>query len=114
LGKILKEQVKKYMNAIIRTGGKQYRVQENDRLVVEKLPGEVGEEITLGDVLYLGGDTPRFGSPTVTGASVTGVIVRQGKGKKIHGYTYTKVKGTQRHYGHRQMETELKIKAINA
>jgi large subunit ribosomal protein L21 len=102
------------MNAIIRTGGKQYRVQENDKVVVEKLPGEVGDEITLSDVLYLGGDKPRFGSPTISGANVTGVIVRQGKGKKIHGYTYIKVKGHQRHYGHRQMETEIKIKAINA
>jgi large subunit ribosomal protein L21 len=101
------------MYAVIRAGGKQYRVSEKDTLIVEKLDGEVGDSITLGDVLFLGGDAPKIGAPTVSGASVTATIVRQGKGKKIHGLTYIKVKGHQRHYGHRQFETHLRIDSIN-
>jgi len=99
------------MYAVIRTGGKQYRVQENDTIVVEKLTTEVGETVSL-DVLALGGDTPKFGTPTVDGASVTATVVGQGKGKKIHGFTYVKVKGQQRHYGHRQEQTTLRIESI--
>ncbi|MBC8103805.1 MAG: 50S ribosomal protein L21 [Cytophagales bacterium] len=102
------------MYAVIRTGGKQYRVQENDTIIVEKMDGGVGDAVTLGEVLALGGDTPQFGSPLITGAKVTATIVRQGKGKKIHGLTYTKVKGTQRHYGHRQFETHVRIGKIEA
>ena len=102
------------MYAVIRTGGKQYRVQEKDTIIVEKLPGEVGESVSLTDVLFLGGDTPIFGSPTVAGASVAATIVDQGKGKKIHGYTYIKVKNRQRHYGHRQPQTTLRIDGIGA
>ena len=100
------------MYAVIRTGGKQYRVQENDTLEIEKLIGEVGDSVTIDDVLFVGGDTARFGSPTVPGASVTGKIVKQGKGKKIHGFTYIKVKQHQRHYGHRQELTTLLIESI--
>ncbi len=99
------------MYAVIRTGGKQYRVQENDTIVVEKLTTEVGETVSL-DVLALGGDTPKFGAPMVDGASVTATVVGQGKGKKIHGFTYVKVKGQQRHYGHRQEQTTLRIDSI--
>jgi large subunit ribosomal protein L21 len=71
------------MYAVIRTGGKQYRVQENDTILIEKLDGAEGDTVTLGEVLALGGDNPQFGAPLVSGASVTGTIVRQGKGKKI-------------------------------
>lgn len=102
------------MYAVIRAGGKQYRVQENDTVIVEKMDGEAGDKITLGEVLFIGGDSPKFGAPTVEGASVTGTIVRQGKGKKIHGFTYIKVKNHQRHYGHRQLETVVKIDKIEA
>jgi large subunit ribosomal protein L21 len=100
------------MYAVIRTGGKQYRVQENDTIEIEKLDGEVGSVLTIDDVLLLGGDSTKIGSPTVAGASVTGTIVKQGKGKKIHGLTYIKVKQHQRHYGHRQELTTLRIDAI--
>ena len=102
------------MYAVIRAGGKQYRVQENDTIVVEKLEGSEGDAITLDQVLFVGGDTPRFGTPLVDGARVTGKIVRQGKGKKIHGYTYIKVKNHQRHYGHRQLITHVRIEKIEA
>ena len=101
------------MYAVIRTGGKQYRVSANDTIVVEKLEGEVGDTITIDDVLLIGGETTRVGLPIVTGASVTGTIVKQCKGKKINGITYIKVKQHQRHYGHRQFETHIRIDGIN-
>jgi large subunit ribosomal protein L21 len=101
------------MYAVIRTGGKQYRVSANDTIVVEKLDGEVGDAITIDDVLLIGGETIRVGLPIVTGASVTGTIVKQCKGKKINGITYIKVKQHQRHYGHRQFETHIRINGIN-
>ena len=101
------------MYAVIRTGGKQYRVQENDTILIEKLDGAEGDSVTLGEVLCIGGDNPQFGAPLVSGASVTGTIVRQGKGKKIHGFTYIKVKNHQRHYGHRQFITTVKINTID-
>jgi large subunit ribosomal protein L21 len=102
------------MYAVIRTGGKQYRVQEKDTVIIEKLEGEVGDSITLDEVLFVGGETPQIGSPLVQGAKVSATIVRQGKGKKIHGYTYIKVKNHQRHYGHRQYETTVRIEKIEA
>ena len=102
------------MYAVIRTGGKQYRVAEKDTLVVEKLDGEAGDTVVIDDVLFVGGDAPVFGTPTVSGAKVTATIVSQGKGKKINGITYIKVKNHQRHYGHRQLETRLRIDSIAA
>ena len=102
------------MYAVIRAGGKQYRVQENDTVVLEKMDGNEGDAVTLGDVLFVGGDNPQFGAPLVAGAKVSGTIVRQGKGKKIHGYTYIKVKNHQRHYGHRQQQTTVRIDKIEA
>jgi large subunit ribosomal protein L21 len=102
------------MYAVIRAGGKQYRVSEKDTIIIEKTDGAVGDSITLGDVLFVSGDSPRFGDPVVPGAKVTGTIVRQGKGKKIKGLTYVKVKAEQRHYGHRQFETHVRIEKIEA
>ena len=104
------------MYAVIRAGGKQYRVQENDTINIEKIDGAPGDNITLGEVLAIGGegDSPRFGAPLVEGARVSGTIVRQGKDKKIHGYTYIKVKNHQRHYGHRQLITHVRIEKIEA
>jgi large subunit ribosomal protein L21 len=102
------------MYAIIRAGGKQYRVQENETIIVEKQDGNVGDAVTLAEVLALGGETTQIGAPLVAGASVSGTITRQGKGKKIHGLTYIKVKNHQRHYGHRQFETHIRIDKIAA
>ena len=102
------------MYAVIRAGGKQYRVQENDTVILEKMDGNEGDAVTLGEVLFVGGDSPQFGSPIVAGAKVSGTIVRQGKGKKIHGFTYIKVKNHQRHYGHRQQQTTVRIDKIEA
>jgi len=102
------------MYAVIRAGGKQYRVQENDTVILEKMDGNEGDAVTLGEVLFVGGDTPQFGAPLVAGAKVSGTIVRQGKGRKIHGFTYIKVKNHQRHYGHRQQQTTVRIDKIEA
>jgi large subunit ribosomal protein L21 len=102
------------MYAIIRAGGKQYRVQEKDTIHIEKTEGEEGTEITLNEVLCIGGENPQFGEPFVPGAKVTGTILKQGKGKKIKGFTYIKVKAHQRHYGHRQLRTTVRIDKIEA
>lgn len=102
------------MYAIVRSGGKQYRVEENDVLTVDKLNGDAGDSITLGEVLFVEGDKPVFGSPVVDGAAVTATILAQTKGKKIDGYTYKAKKNVQRHYGHRQQLTRVKIESIKA
>ena len=103
------------MYAIIRTGGKQYRVAENAVITVEKLEGDEGSSIELTDVLMVAdGDDIKVGSPTVAGAKVTATVLATEKGKKIKGFTFKKVKGVQRHYGHRQWQTRLKVESIEA
>jgi large subunit ribosomal protein L21 len=99
--------------AVIRTGGKQYRVSEGDVVKVEKLPGEVGEKITLADVLFVGGnDEAKIGTPLVTDAKVTGEIVGQVRAKKIIVFKKKRRKSYSRQQGHRQYQTALKITAI--
>ena len=101
------------MYAIVRSGGKQYRVEENGIVTVDKLVGEAGETITLGEVLYVGGiDTPQWGKPTVSGASVTATIVEQAKGKKINAFIYKAKKNIRKHWGHRQQLTRVRIQSI--
>lgn len=103
------------MYAIVRAGGKQYRVEEKGIVTVDKLDGAAGDSITLGDVLFIGGiDAPKFGVPTVDGASVTATILGQVKGKKINAYTYKPKKNIQRHWGHRQQLTRVRIETIAA
>ena len=100
------------MYAIIRLGGKQYRVQENSTIVVNKIDGEAGGSLTIDEVLAVGGDNPVFGAPTVAGASVAATIVSQGRGPKINGYTYKAKKNVRHHYGHRQEITKVQINSI--
>jgi large subunit ribosomal protein L21 len=100
------------MNAVIKTGGKQYVVKVGDTLKVEKLDGSVGDNLTLDSVLYIGGDQPKAGSPFVDGASVTAEVVGQGRHAHIRGFTYKAKKRVQRHFGHRQHFTEIKITNI--
>ena len=103
------------MYAVIQTGGKQYIVTEGMNLKVEKLDGDAGAKLTLGDVLMIGGNgTPRIGAPTVEGASVAAEVVSQAKDKKILVYKKKRRKGFEKRYGHRQPYTELKITKINA
>jgi large subunit ribosomal protein L21 len=99
--------------AVIRTGGKQYRVAEGDVVKVEKLPGDVGEKITLSDVLFVGGNGEvKIGTPLVTDAKVTGEIVDQLRAKKIIVFKKKRRKSYSRQQGHRQYQTALKITAI--
>ena len=102
------------MYAVIRTGGKQYRVTEGDRLRVEKLPGEVGLDITLDEVLMLGGDKVAIGKPLVAGAKVTARIVAQDRDKKVIVFKFRRRKNYRRKRGHRQPFTELKITGVSA
>jgi len=102
------------MYAIVRTGGKQYRVEEKRVVTVDRLEGAAGDAITLGDVLFVGGDTPKIGSPTVAGAAVKATIVDQVKGPKIDGFTYKAKKNVHRHWGHRQQLTRVRIESITA
>ncbi len=102
------------MYAVIRTGGKQYRVSEGETLRVEKLPGEVGASITFGEVLLLGGDQVKVGKPLVAGARVTAQIVAQDRAKKIIVFKMRRRKNYRRKKGHRQSYTELKITGIGA
>lgn len=103
------------MYAIIRTGGKQYRVAENSVITVEKLDAEDGATVELTDVLLVGdGENVKVGAPLVSGAKVTATVLSTAKGKKIKGYIFKKVKNYQRHYGHRQWHTKLKVDSISA
>jgi large subunit ribosomal protein L21 len=102
------------MYAVIKTGGKQYRVQEGDMLRVEKLAVEPGGKLTLNDVLFVGGvDAPKVGKPLVAGASVEATIVAHGKHRKVLHFIKNYF-GFTRRQGHRQQFTELKITGIKA
>jgi len=99
--------------AIMRTGGKQYRVAENSVLAVEKLDREPGDTVEITDVLLVAdGDTVKVGAPNVEGAKVTATVIETVKGRKINGFTYKPTKRVQRHYGHRQWQTRLKVDRI--
>ncbi|HTE17883.1 MAG TPA: 50S ribosomal protein L21 [Armatimonadota bacterium] len=101
------------MYAVIETGGKQYRAAEKDVLRVEKLEANVGDEITIDQVLMLSTDAGvRVGAPYVQGAQVTAKVVRQGKGRKIEGFTFKAKKNERRRFGHRQFFTELVVQSI--
>ena len=102
------------MYAIIRTGGKQYRVAEGETIYVERLSAPVGEKVTLGEVLLVGGDKgTQVGSPLITKASVAATVVDQGRGQKIRVFKYKKRKHYRRTRGHRQDYTALRIDGIS-
>ena len=102
------------MQAIIVTGGKQYKVAQGDTLFIEKLEAEAGAEITFDQVLaILNEDKATFGAPTVEGASVVATVVKNGKGKKIRVFKYNPKKGYRKRQGHRQPYTKVEITAIN-
>lgn len=100
--------------AVIRTGGKQYRVAEGDLVKIEKLAGEVGETVVLPDVLFVGGEDVKIGAPLVANAKVTGEIVGQIRAKKVLVFKKKRRKSYSRQRGHRQYQTTLKITGIEA
>ena len=103
------------MYAIIKTGGKQYRVSEGDTLRVEKITGDVGSSVELAEVLMVGsGDDFSVGTPLVSGATVTAEIVAQDRAKKIIVFKKKRRKNYRRKYGHRQPYTELRITGVSA
>ena len=103
------------MYAIIKTGGKQYRVEEGRNIVVEKLEGDEESTVELTEVLLVSGDDgAQVGTPTVAGAKVVATIIEQFRGKKINGFTFKAKKSIRHRYGHRQSQTRLHIESIVA
>lgn len=103
------------MYAVITTGGKQYRVAEGDVVFIEKLDAEVDATVEFDQVLAVGKeDGVVVGAPTVSGASVTGKVLKNGKSKKITIFTYRSKKGSARKMGHRQPYTKVEIQSIKA
>jgi large subunit ribosomal protein L21 len=101
------------MYAVIKTGGKQYRVAQGDRLRVEKLAGNVGDTVTLGEVLLVGaGEGVKIGTPSVSGAKVEAKILGQDRGEKIIIFKFRRRKNYRRKTGHRQPYTALEITGI--
>jgi large subunit ribosomal protein L21 len=103
------------MYVIVQTGGKQFRAEKDETLIVEKLEGEPGTKIELEEVLMVcDGDKVKVGSPFVKGAKVRAEIVRQGKAKKIVGFNYKPKKNERKRWGHRQPQTHLKVTEVLA
>ena len=100
------------MFAVIKTGGKQYRVAADDVLKVEKIEGEPGEIIQFGEVLVVGGDAVTLGAPTVAGASVAAEVLEQGRGEKVIAFKKRRRKNSRRKRGHRQEFTLVRITEI--
>ena len=101
------------MYAVIRSGGKQYKVAAGEKLKVELLSADVGAEVVLDQVLMVGeGDSVRVGQPIVAGATVKATVVGHGRGDKVTIFKMRRRKHYQKHQGHRQNYTELKIESI--
>jgi large subunit ribosomal protein L21 len=102
------------MYAVIKTGGKQYKVVAGEKLKIEQIPADVGTEITLDQVLALGaGESIQFGAPLVAGATVTATVLSQGRHDKVKIFKMRRRKHYQKRQGHRQNYTEVLIGAIN-
>ena len=100
------------MFAVIKTGGKQYRVAADDLLKVEKINGEPGEIVQFGEVLVVGGDNVALGAPTVAGASVAAEVLEQGRGRKVIAFKKRRRKNSRRKRGHRQEFTLVRVTEI--
>jgi large subunit ribosomal protein L21 len=101
------------MFAVIQTGGRQHAVKEGDIIQIQRLAAKEGKDVKFKDVLYIGGiDEPKIGAPKVAKAQVVAEIVRHDKARKVHGMKFKRRKGYQRHLGHRQPITVVKITKI--
>ena len=103
------------MYAVIKTGGKQYRVAAGEKIKVEQMPADVGQDIVLEEVLaVVNGEDAKFGTPLVDGAKVTAKVLSHGRHDKVRIFKMRRRKHYQKHGGHRQAFTELQIGAVNA
>ena len=103
------------MHAVIKTGGKQYRVVTGEKLKIEQIPAEVGAEITIDQILMVGeGESVQIGAPLLTGASVKATVLSQGRHDKVTIFKMRRRKHYQKHQGHRQNYTEIRIDGISA
>ncbi len=102
------------MYAVIKTGGKQYRVAADDVLKIEKVAGDTGAKVEFTEVLMLGGgsDAPKVGLPGIAGAKVVAEVVEQGRARKVIAFKKRRRKNSRRRRGHRQHETTVRIKEI--
>jgi large subunit ribosomal protein L21 len=100
------------MYAVIESGGKQYRVQPGERLLIEKLMAEPGAQVSFPALLLADGDNVRVGAPTLEGATVTAEVIGPEKGEKLRIYKFRRRKGYRRKTGHRQTYTALRIVEI--
>ncbi|SOE47065.1 LSU ribosomal protein L21p [plant metagenome] len=101
------------MYAVIKTGGKQYRVAAGEKLKIEQIPADIGQEITLDQVLSVGeGETLKIGAPFVSGAAVKVTVLAQGRHDKVKIFKMRRRKHYQKRQGHRQNYTEIRIDAI--
>jgi large subunit ribosomal protein L21 len=100
------------MFAVIRTGGKQYRVAAEDVLKVEKVKGDPGEIVQFGEVLVVGGDSVTLGAPTIAGATVAAEVLEQGRGPKVIAFKKRRRKNSRRKRGHRQEFTLIRVTEI--
>ena len=103
------------MYAVIKTGGKQYRVVTGEKLKIEQIPADVGAEINLDQILMVGeGESVKIGTPLLSGASVKATVLAQGRHKKVTIFKMRRRKHYQKHQGHRQNFTEIRIDGISA
>ena len=103
------------MYAVIKTGGKQYRVAAGEKLKIEQIPADVGAEISLDQILMVGeGGSVKIGTPLLSGASVKATVLAQGRHKKVSIFKMRRRKHYQKHQGHRQNYTEIRIDGISA
>ncbi|WP_132256383.1 50S ribosomal protein L21 [Methylobacterium segetis] len=103
------------MFAVIKTGGKQYRVAANDTITIASLEGEAGSSVTFGEVLlFTDGDATQVGAPLLSGISVTGEIVSHGRDKKVIAFKKRRRQNSRRKRGHRQHHTVVRITGIDA
>ncbi|MCW6680540.1 50S ribosomal protein L21 [Aerococcaceae bacterium NML130460] len=102
------------MYAIIKTGGKQVKVEVGQSIFVEKLDVEAGDKVTFDEVVLVGGETTKVGTPLVEGVTVEATVEKQGRAKKVVTFKYKRRKDSHRKQGHRQPYTKLVIDAINA
>ncbi|HBV41491.1 MAG TPA: 50S ribosomal protein L21 [Desulfovibrio sp.] len=102
------------MYAIIETCGKQFRVQEGNKIVIDRLAAEIGNEVTFDHVVMLGGDNAKFGAPYIDGAEVTAKVIEHGRGEKVIVFKKHRRKSYRKTQGHRQDYTALTITGINA